>query len=294
MGGLPFFIMGVRMKVAIIYDFDGTLANSNMQESSFIPSLGMDKDEFWEMTNDRAKHKKMDRMLAYMTLMIDKAREGGKEITVHYLREHGKANDEKLFPGLKGPHNWFKQLRESISNMCPGVEIQHYIISAGIREMIEGSVIAKEFDHIFASSFMYDDDGNAKYPGVVVNYTGKTQFLYRINKGVKDVYNDDDVNKYVKKEERAIPFKHMIYIGDGDTDIPAMKMVSDKGGFSIGVYGHEGNKAEAMFKDNRVNYFCKADYSKDKDLSEIVLLHIRRLYYEWRIQRRIDELPILD
>lgn len=283
--------MHKEMTVAIIYDFDGTLADSNMQESSFIPSLGMDKDEFWNMTTDRARQKKMDRMLAYMTLMIDKAHEKGQKITVDYLREHGKTNDEKLFPGLKGPHNWFKHVRESINNMCPGVEIQHYIISAGIREMIEGSVIAKEFEHIFASSFMYDEDGNAKYPGVVVNYTGKTQFLYRINKGVKDVYNDDDVNKYVPKDERPVPFEHMIYIGDGDTDIPAMKMVSDKGGFSIGVYGNDDYvKAEAMFRDKRVNYFCKADFSKDKDLSEMVILRIRRLYYEWRILNRINSL----
>lgn len=274
------------MTVAIIYDFDGTLADSNMQESSFIPSLGMDKDEFWDMTTERARSKNMDRMLAYMTLMIDKAQEKGQKITVDYLKKHGESNDERLFPGLK---TWFSHLNESISNLCPGVVVKHYIISAGIKEMIEGSCIAKNFDYIFASSFMYDADGTAKYPAVVVNYTGKTQFLYRINKGVNDIFNDEDVNRYMDKDKRSIPFEHMIYIGDGSTDIPAMKLVSDKGGFAIGVYAQDKSETERMFKQKRVDYFCKADYSKGRDLFEIVTLRIRRLYYEWRIQRKIKE-----
>ncbi len=274
------------MTVAIIYDFDGTLADSNMQESSFIPSLGMDKDEFWDMTTDRARSKNMDRMLAYMTLMIDKAQEKGQKITVDYLKKHGESNDERLFPGLK---TWFSHLDEIISNLCPGVMVQHFIISAGIKEMIEGSCIAKNFDYIFASSFMYDADGTAKYPAVAVNYTGKTQFLYRINKGVNDIFNDEDVNRYVDKDKRPIPFEHMIYIGDGSTDIPAMKLVSDKGGFAIGVYAHDKTETERMFRQKRVDYFCKADYSKDRDLFEMVTLRIRRLYYEWRIQRKIKD-----
>jgi phosphoserine phosphatase len=282
----------INMKpVAIIYDFDGTLANSNMQESSFIPALGMDKKEFWDMAKERAETHNMDSVLAYMTLMLDKVKEKQLSISKKALKEHGNANDKKLFHGVK---TWFGQLNDAVHNMCPGVQVKHYIISAGIKEMIEGSCIAKEFDYIFASSFMYDKNGQAIYPALSVNYTGKTQFLYRINKGVNDVHNDHDVNRYTPKNERPIPFEHMIYIGDGDTDIPAMKMVRDKGGFSIAVYGNKQKRhdAEKMFVHGRVDFVCEADYGKDKILMDTVLLQIHKLYIQHRLNEKIDTLKI--
>ncbi|MGL4525146.1 MAG: HAD family hydrolase [Spirochaetia bacterium] len=276
------------MKVALIYDFDGTLANSNIQESSFIPSVGMCKTAFWNLAEARAKEKDMESVLAYMTLMLDKANEKNQKITVDYLREHGKQHDEKLFEGLAGKDNWFCSLKKMAQKKFPEVILEHYIISAGIKEMIEGSSIAHQFEHIYASSFMYDKDGLAQYPAVVVNYTGKTQFLYRINKGVKEVYNDHDVNKYVPKEARPVPFEHMIYIGDGLTDVPAMKMVSDKGGFTIGVYGKGTKHVKKMFHDKRIDYYCKADYSRDTDLFKIVNLRISQLYYRWKISQEVE------
>ena len=181
----------------------------------------------------------------------------------------------KLYPGVEG---WFERLREY--GKAHGVIVEHYIISSGLREMIEGTVMAKAgaFEQIYASSFYYNERGLAKWPAQAINYTNKTQFLFRIEKGTLDI-NDPAVNDYFPPEKVRVPFRNMVYLGDSDTDIPCMKLVNVNGGHSIGVYDPETcnkTKVRKMMADNRIRYFAPADYSEGTELDELLKKIIRR------------------
>ena len=218
--------------LAICYDFDKTLSPDDMQAQGYIQSVGYDISNFWEETNALAEKNDMDQNLAYMYKMIMEA-EGNFVFNRKNLNEYGAKVD--LFPGVE---EWFERIREY--GKRKGVLIEHYIISSGLKEMIEGTSVAKAgvFEKIYASSFYYNERGIAKWPAQVVNYTNKTQFLFRIEKGVLDI-NDQGVNDYFPPEEIRVPFRNMVYIGDSDTDIPCMKLVNSYGGHSIGVFNAE-------------------------------------------------------
>lgn len=258
--------------VAICYDFDKTLSPDDMQAQGFIQSVGCDVDSFWKESNGRATDNDMDQNLAYMYTMMKKAR-ANVPFTKKNLQDYGsKVN---LFPGAD---TWF----DGINNYGKekGVIVEHYIISSGLKEMIEGTKVAKFFEKIYASAFYYDEDGVAIWPAQVVNYTNKTQFLFRIEKGVLDI-NDQGVNDYFAPEDIRVPFRNMIYIGDSDTDIPCMKLVNSYGGHSIGVYNPNTNKKEKVYKmmhDNRIRYFAAANYSEGSDLDNLVKAIIDRTY----------------
>ena len=216
--------------LAICYDFDKTLSPDDMQAQGYIQSIGFDVGDFWKESNELAENNEMDQNLAYMYKMFQEA-EGNMVFNKKNLEEYGsKVN---LFPGVE---DWFERIREyGIAN---GVIIEHYIISSGLKEMIEGTSVAKKgaFEKIYASSFYYDTKTKvAKWPAQVVNYTNKTQFLFRIEKGVLDI-NDPGVNDFYSPDEIRVPFRNIVYIGDSDTDIPCMKLVNTYGGHSIGVY----------------------------------------------------------
>lgn len=252
--------------LAVCYDFDKTLSPDNMQAQGYIQSVGYNVDKFWEESNALAKANDMDENLAYMYKMVEEA-EGNFVLNRRALAEYGAK--VKLYRGVE---SWFSRLQKYGKER--GVEVEHYIISSGLKEMIEGTSVARAgvFTKIYASSFYFNARGVAKWPSQVVNYTNKTQFLFRIEKGVLDV-NDDAVNDYFKPEKLRVPFRNMVYIGDSDTDIPCMKLVNSNGGHSIGVYDPEsGNsaKVDKMLKEGRVRYIAPADYSEGGELEELL------------------------
>jgi len=258
-----------RPVMAICYDFDKTLSPDNMQAQGYLQAIDYeDQEMFWAESNAFAAERNMDPTLAWMFLMLRKAR--GKEIFRRDMLE-SYGSGVKLYPGVK---EWFSRVRDY--GEAEGVMVEHYIISSGLREMIEGTEVAGEFVKIYASSFCYDEDGVAIWPAQVVNYTGKTQFLFRISKGVLDE-NDDAVNDSFAPEEIRIPFRNMVYIGDSETDIPCMKLVNSYGGYSIGVYDPmTGNKERVlrMLAENRIRYIEAADYTEDSGLDRLIKLII--------------------
>jgi hypothetical protein len=266
--------MAKLLKTALIYDFDGTLARGNMQEVSFIPSVGMEKGAFWDEAERLTRVADGDGILMYMQLMLSHARANGSPITRAMLREHG--HDVKLFDGLKsdltGP-GWFERIDALGARY--GLEIEHYIISAGLEEMIDGCPIRHAFRHVFASKFVYDEEGVAIWPAVGVNYTTKTQYLFRINKGVLNHWEHDKINRFMPDDDRPVPFERMIFLGDGDTDVPTMKMMHTKGGFSIAVYDprnseRDQQKIYSLISEDRVNFVAAADYREGSALDLIV------------------------
>ncbi|WP_297800507.1 haloacid dehalogenase-like hydrolase [uncultured Brevundimonas sp.] len=258
------------LKTALIYDFDGTLARGNMQEVSFIPSVGMDIGAFWGEAEALTKGADADGILMYMQLMLKHARDKGISITKDMLAEHG--HDVALFDGLRDL-SWFDRINAFGAKY--NLEIEHYIISAGLEEMIDGTPIRPALTHVFASHYVYDDKGEAAWPAVGVNYTTKTQYLFRINKGVKNHWEHERVNHFIPDEDRPIPFDRMIFLGDGDTDVPTMKMMHTKGGFSIAVYDPRSNekdqkKVYSLISEDRVNFVAAADYTEGSALDLIV------------------------
>ena len=255
-----------RPVLAICYDFDKTLSPSDMQAQGYIQSIGYDVAAFWEESNRLADDNDMDDNLAYMYKMVQRA-EGSLIFNRQMLEDYGSR--VQLFPGVEG---WFERIRRYGEDS--GVIVEHYIISSGLKEMIEGTSIARAgaFEKVYASSFYYNQQGVAVWPAQVINYTNKTQFLFRIEKGVLDI-NDPGVNEYFPPDQMRVPFRNMVYIGDSDTDIPCMKLVNSYGGHSIGVYNPESadrTKVIKMLRDNRVRYIATADYSEGNELDRLL------------------------
>lgn len=273
--------------IAICYDFDKTLSPTDMQAQGYIQSIGYDVSEFWHKSNSLASNNEMDQNLSYMYVMKQEA-EGKVLFTRDKLMEYGAKVE--LFSGVE---SWFERICKY--GKQKGVIVEHYIISSGLKEMIEGTSVAKNgvFKKIYASSFFYNDRGVAMWPAQVVNYTNKTQFLFRIKKGVLDI-NDPAINDYFLPEDERIPFENMIYIGDSDTDIPCMKLVNSYGGYSIGVYDAKTNdktKVYKMMRDKRIKYFVPADYSENTEMDILVKRIIDRtvsnkiledMYYKYK------------
>lgn len=259
--------------VAICYDFDKTLTPDDMQTQGFIQSVGYDVKAFWQKTDELARKNDMDQNLAYMYMMLQEST-GKVLFTKDSLMEYGAKIT--LFPGVE---TWFERIRSYAQER--DVILEHYIISSGLKEMIEGTKVASSFKKIYASSFHYNERNVAVWPAQVVNYTNKTQFLFRIEKGTLEV-NDAGVNEFFAPENLRIPFRNIIYIGDSDTDIPCMKVVNTNGGHSIGVYNPKTKKKDKVYKmmhDNRIRYFASADYSEGSDLDTLVKAIIDRTYY---------------
>ncbi len=265
--------------LAICYDFDKTLSPNDMQAQGYIQSIGYENtDDFWQKSNELAKKNDMDQNLAYMYQMKKEA-EGALLFTKKTLIEQG--SKVSLFPGVEG---WFSRVNEY--GKSKGIKVEHYIISSGLKEMIEGTKIADEFERIYASSFYFNKRGVAEWPAQVVNYTNKTQFLFRIEKGVLDV-NDPSVNDYFKQEEKRIPFRNIVYIGDSDTDIPCMKLVNSLGGHSIGVYDptiKEKAKVYKMMREGRIKYFAEADYNEGTEIDKLIKMIIDKTLANERLE----------
>ncbi len=257
--------------VAIMYDFDKTLCTKDMQDYNFIPSLSMTSSDFWAVANGFGRDEHMDSILAYMYTMIKKSKEKNIPLLRETLVSNGK--DIEFYNGVT---EWFDRINQY--GALIGVSVEHYIISSGLREIIEGSGISGKFKEIFACEFYYDETGHAVWPKTAVNYTNKTQFVYRINKGVLDVANDVDLNRSMPDDSKRVPFTNMIYIGDGLSDVPCMKMMKAYGGQSIAVYT-DANKAkvEQLLIEDRVDFIFPADYSKDSSLDKTMKSILKKI-----------------
>ncbi|MBO4915699.1 MAG: haloacid dehalogenase-like hydrolase [Oscillospiraceae bacterium] len=256
---------------AILYDFDKTLCTTDMQDYSFIPSLGYTPTEFWRIANTFGRENHMDGLLAYMYTMIDECRKKGIRLDREYLVSCGNAIE--LFPGVK---DWFSRLNAFGKEL--GISVEHYVLSSGLKEIIEGSGVAQEFREIYACEFLYGADGLAMWPKLDVNFTNKTQFVYRINKGVLDVANDRDLNASMPDDSKRIPFTNMIYVGDGLSDVPCMKMMRAYGGQAVAVY-QESNRTgvESLLADGRVDFIFPADYREDTILDKTMKNILRKI-----------------
>lgn len=264
--------------VAIMYDFDKTLCTRDMQEYTFIPSIGMEPDEFWNGTGVLASKEQMDSVLTYMYCMMTQSERAGVPLTKEMLMECGK--HVEYLPGVE---EWFERVNRYGEEA--GVRVEHYVLSSGLKEIIDGTSIAKYFTKIFASEFLYKD-GKPVWAKMAVNYTNKTQFVYRINKGVLDISNNIDVNASRPDDDRRVYFNNMIYIGDGLTDVPCMKLVKISGGHSIALYQNgQKDKVQPLLKHGRVDWIFNADYRKDKPLDKAMHDLINKLAVDNKLIR---------
>ena len=275
-------IKSEQITVALIYDFDGTLAAGNMQEYDFIPAVGKSNFEFWDEANHLAEEQDADQILTYMALMIRSAQAKGLSLRREAFQESGKK--VVFYPGVE---EWFDRINAYGAER--GVRILHYINSSGLKEIIEGTSIADRFSKIYACSFLYNVDGIAYWPAVAVNYTNKTQFIFKINKGVESVYDTKLVNQYMEERSRPVPFSRMIYVGDGTTDIPCMRLVKNFGGHSVAVYNpkdqQKRQEMNTLIRDNRVNHVCPADYTDGSEIDLVVKTIIDKCVADYRVEQ---------
>ena len=252
--------------IALMYDFDRTLALQDMQNFSFIPKLGYTPQEFWDKTEDFCKKYDMDKILGYMYMMIHCSKEKGITLNRKFLNECGK--NIKFFDGVT---TWFNRINEYANSK--GLICEHYLITSGNKEIVEGCSIFDDFKQVFGCEYLYNESGEAFWPRTIVNYTQKTQYIFRISKGVINTNDDREINE--KTPNRRIIYQNMIYMGDGLTDVPCMILVKENGGTSIAVYPKGSQEKVAhLFEDGRVNYICKADYSSNSELEKVVKLII--------------------
>lgn len=267
-----------NLPFAIIYDFDGTLAPGNMQERNFIPEIGMKTDQFWAEVRKHAKRHQADEILSYMQLMLKKAEAAEVQVKKENFENYGKDLDffEGILPYIndqnKDIKGWFDRL--NIYGKQGGLDVNHYVVSSGLREMISGTPVASKFKKIYASGYFYNHHGIADWPALALNYTTKTQYIFRINKGSLDEYDHSRINEYVPHNKRSVPFANMVFIGDGATDIPCFRLVKEQGGHSIAVYQkrkrHARSKSVALKKDGRVNFFTPADFRENETLDRLI------------------------
>ena len=257
--------------IALLYDFDKTLCTTDMEDYAFIPALGYTPAQFWSKANTFGRENRMDGLLAYMYTMMAECRAQGRVLKRDFLVQCGRSME--LFPGVR---EWFARINAFGESL--GVEVEHYVLSSGLKEIIEGSGIAHEFKQIYACEFYYDESGAACWPKLDVNFTNKTQFVYRINKGILDVSRDKELNDSMPDDSKRVPFTNMIYIGDGLSDVPCMKMMRAYGGQAIAVY-QSGNRqgVEKLLADGRVDFMFPADYRADTELDRTVQDILQRM-----------------
>ena len=251
--------------LALMYDFDHTLSPRDMQEYAFIPELNMEPGAFWDLCQEAAQKHQMDSILAYMYVMLWEARKRGMRLSRQTFNRQGEKVE--LFPGMD---TWFERINAYGEKL--GFQVEHYVLSSGLKEIIEGTPIAGCFERIYAAEFVYNEEtGEPEWAAQAVNYTSKTQFIYRINKGVMDVTDNKRLNEHTPHDMRRVPFTNMIYIGDGTTDVPCMKLVISRGGHAIAVYTGEKNREVCdMLVHGRVQFIAPTDYSAGSEIESIV------------------------
>ena len=259
-----------KPKIAIIYDFDNTLSKTNMQ-APLIEMLGLKEDDFWNITKNYAKIHVMDNILSYLYCLIEECKRKNVPLNRDTLNEIG--SKVEFYNGLD---EWFDALAKLAEKL--GVEIHHFIISSGLVEIIEGTKFFNKFDRVYACEYFYENN-NPIWIKNAINYTTKTQILFRINKGAFEIYDDEKVNEFILHDDREYPFENMIYIGDGDSDVPCMKLVRQNGGYSIGVYCDKKETVQRLRYDERLDFYFEADYSINNRLYRTVENIIKSMKY---------------
>ena len=272
-----------KKTIALVYDFDGTLSPRPMQEYSFLPQLGVEPQAFWDECSRIAREQSADPLITYMHLMYKKAKERNIRIDRADLVKQGR--DVELFPGVE---DWFDAIAEwvRIRSEAHGVQLRHYLVSSGLTEIIEGTRIRKHFHNVFASEYWFEAY-DLPYPKRVITDTGKTQYLFRINKGIEDL--GESINAHMPEERRPIPFRNMIYFGDGETDVPSMALMRKSGGHAIAVHpaGAGVAKCAELFRAGRVDFFAAADYRRGSDLFKRTCLLLDRMLADIRVQEEV-------
>ena len=272
-------------EIAIIYDFDGTLSPQPMQEYTVLPKLGINTKKFWMEVKRVTKSTSSEEMLVYMRLLLEKA----EQKRIHIGRGDFKklAKQIKYFPGVE---KWFERINLFVENeKQSNIKIKHYLISAGLKEILLGISIKNHFARIYASEYYYDHHDVAKFLKLLITDTTKTQFLFRINKGKEKL--SENINEHMPESDRPFPFANIIYIGDGLTDVPCMTVTKHNGGNAIAVYKKGSPKGikvcRRLLDAKRVNFIAQADYSKGRDLEKKVKLLLRSIIYNIEYQKEL-------
>jgi hypothetical protein len=290
---------GKRFKhniIVIAYDFDGTLTPQPMQEYTILPEIGIKGKKFWNEVKKESKKTRGEEIVTYMRLMLRRSDEKNFPITRKML---GSLADKIKF--YAGVTTYFDRINEYVKNKTEGnIRLRHYVISSGLKEILNRVKIKKHFHKIFASEYWYDHYGAAKFPLIVVNDTLKTQFLFRINKGKENL--DESINEYMPLIDRPVPFQNILYIGDGLTDVPCMTVTTKQGGYAIAVYKPYSSDGKGICQElltaNRVDMIAKADYSKDTELESAIKIildtmiqgvYINDMYYHQYIRYLKDK-----
>jgi hypothetical protein len=272
-----------KKTIALVYDFDGTLSPRPMQDYAFLPQIGQDARAFWRESNRLAKEQGADALITYMHLLYKKASEAGVRIDRKDLVAQGR--NVELYPGVE---KWFDAIGDYVKLRAEthGVALRHYLISSGLTEIIEGTRIYKHFHNVFASEYWFEAY-DLPYPKRVITDTGKTQYLFRINKGIEDL--GDNINEHMPEDARPIPFANMIYFGDGDTDVPSMAVTRKNGGHAVAVYppGKTKKKCVDLFKAGRCDFFAPADYRRGSELFKRTCLLLDRILADIRVQEEM-------
>jgi hypothetical protein len=269
-----------KKTIALVYDFDGTLSPKPMQEYAFLPQIGADPATFWAESNALAREGRADPLITYMHLLYKKAKEKGVRIDRRDLVAQGR--HVELFSGVT---EWFDAVGEYVKGHAQshGVALRHYLISSGLSEIVEGTSIYKRFHNVFASEYWFEAY-DLPYPKRVITDTAKTQYLFRINKGIEDL--GESINQHMPEDARPIPFSNMIYFGDGDTDVPSMAVMRKNGGYAIAVYPPRGSRAKCveLFKAHRCDFFAPADYGVGSELFKRTCLLLDRMLADIRVE----------
>ncbi len=263
--------------LAIVYDFDHTLSPHYMQDHTILRRAGVDPSEFWLSCTTLIKERGYDQELAYMKRMLDY--DGIRKLSNADLQAMGP--DLTFFPGVP---DFFEELNAIVQQTRYAewdIHLEHYVVSSGLKAILDGSNIAKHVKAIFGCEFD-EDQGHIHFPKRTISHTQKTQFLFRVNKGLINL--DQDVNDHMPEEARRVPFGHMIYVGDGPTDVPCFTVIKKNGGLAVAVYNPHDTTRKSFKKcydlahhADRVHFMAPADYQTGSQLRLILEQHLTEM-----------------